>query len=212
MTIFGLVWYEIVMLVLGVLLFVVLLTALRSALAAGKSYVGMLPFFVLTIAMIGYPSIQSIQYKDGMVEIERDTSDIESGSADVETRQTFEANLKRFGDRAASAKDKQAIARAQAALKAKKADESESNNSKKPNTDQTPNSPASQQSQKTVELRERVQKLTQQAEGNPKDAALRNQLVEAARQLKASGSSDPVDAAVIKRAENFLAPWGQTVN
>jgi hypothetical protein len=58
----GLFWYEIVLLALGVMLFVVLLNALRSALAAGRSYAGLLPFFMLTIVMVGYPSIKSIQY------------------------------------------------------------------------------------------------------------------------------------------------------
>ena len=43
----GLYSYEIVLMVLGVLLFITLLFCLPGLLSKGKSYAGMLPFFVV---------------------------------------------------------------------------------------------------------------------------------------------------------------------
>jgi len=100
----GLYTGEVVLLVLGVALFIVLLGALRNALAAGKSYAGLLPFFLVTIAMIGYPSIKSIQYKNGIVDIERDTATVADQKADAETKRNaalrLQANSEKFRDRA----------------------------------------------------------------------------------------------------------------
>ena len=113
-TVGGLFWYEIVLLVLGAVFFLVLLGALRSALGAGKSYVGLLPFFLVSIAMMGYPSITSIQYKDGMVEIENDTNQIanDPGNPQITVRrQALEAKLDKLAPRATGG-DAQAITRA----------------------------------------------------------------------------------------------------
>ena len=116
----GLYLGEIVLLVLGVVLFVVLLGALRKALAAGRSYAGLLPFFLVTIVMIGYPSIKSLQYKDGMLQIENDTATVESPTADAETKRNavlrLQANSAKFQDRANPA-DRAKITRALTAVK-----------------------------------------------------------------------------------------------
>jgi hypothetical protein len=135
-----------------------------------------------------------------MVEIDNETNEIESHPGDPQNaarRQALEAHLNQFAARAASEQDIRKIALARDALKPKGPVEDQSHDSGKSNPGQTP-----------AELRARVLKLTQQAESDPKDAALRTQLREAINQLKASGEGAPGDAAAIKRAENFLAPWG----
>ena len=109
MTIGGLFWYEVVLLVLGVVLFIVLIDALRKNLSAGKSYAGLLPFFVLTIAMIGYPSITSIQYNKGMVSIDTDASQIEANPGSPQNaalRQQIQANLSRYESRGLGARQR----------------------------------------------------------------------------------------------------------
>ena len=196
MTIGGLFWYEVVLLVLGVVLFIVLINALRKNLSAGKSYAGLLPFFVLTIAMIGYPSITSIQYNKGMVSIDTDASEIAANPGSPQNaarRQQIQANLSRYESRAVSPRDREIVARARAALKPRTVAGKQSESSQPAN------------SGSSAELRERVLTLTEEAEKNRNNAAVRNQLNEALTQLKASGSSDPEDAGAIKRAENFLA-------
>jgi hypothetical protein len=197
MTIGGLFWYEVVLLVLGVVLFIVLINALRKNLSAGKSYAGLLPFFVLTIAMIGYPSITSIQYNKGMVSIDTDASEIAANPGSPQNaarRQQIQANLSRYESRAVSPRDREIVARARAALKPRTVAGKQQNDSGQPAN-----------SGSSAELRERVLTLTEEAEKNRNNAAVRNQLNEALTQLKASGSSDPEDAGAIKRAENFLA-------
>ena len=66
----GLYGYEIVLGALGVLLFVALLPMLLRQIWRDKPYGGLLAFFILPVAMIGFPSIKSIQYKDGVVSLE----------------------------------------------------------------------------------------------------------------------------------------------
>jgi hypothetical protein len=64
----GLRGYEILMVVLGTLFFIVLLVRL---LRTRDNYGGLIAFFLLAIVMIGYPSIQKIKYDNGVVEIDK---------------------------------------------------------------------------------------------------------------------------------------------
>jgi hypothetical protein len=64
----GLRGYEILMVVLGTLFFIVLLVRLMRT---RDNYGGLIAFFLLAIVMIGYPSIQKIKYDNGVVEIDK---------------------------------------------------------------------------------------------------------------------------------------------
>jgi hypothetical protein len=179
-TFLGLYWYEVVLLVLGIALFIVLLSALRSALAGGKSYTGMLPFFVISIAMMGYPSIKSIQYENGIVTIENDTGQIESDPNNTVARQQIEAQVEKLAPRATSAQDAAIIDRARAALVT------------------VPNG-------NTAALRLRVSQLTNEVGNNPKNTALRQELTAAVNQLKATRSTNQLDIEAIQHGENILS-------
>jgi hypothetical protein len=195
LTLGGLYWYEIVLLVLGVALFLVLLLGLRRNLAAGKSYAGLLPFFILTIAMIGYPSIKSIQYNNGMVEINTTAEQIAKNPDDPANKARsveLQAQLNRFAERAGSEQDKATIAKAREAVMLV-----ERNSKGK--------SLPGRETQGNPEILERVSALTKQVEERPNEAALRQQLTEAVRQLKSSGGSNPAEKAAIERAEKVLA-------
>jgi len=67
----GLYSYEIVMLVLGAVLFVVLLGLLVYNVIKQRKYGGLLVFFLATIPMIGYPSVQSIKFGKGLDELDK---------------------------------------------------------------------------------------------------------------------------------------------
>jgi len=194
-TVGGLYWYELVLLVLGVALFVVLLLGLRRNLAAGKSYAGLLPFFVLTIAMIAYPSIKSIQYNDGMVQIDTTADQIAKNPDDPGNKARsveLQAQLNRFAERAGSEHDAAIIKKARDAVMLV-----EKNSKGK--------SLPGRQTQENPEILEKVSALTKQVEERPKEAVLRQQLAEAVRQLKSSGGSNPAEKAAIERAEQVLA-------
>jgi hypothetical protein len=194
----GLYWYEVVLLVLGVVFFVMLLMALRRNLAADKSYAGLIPFFVLSIAMMGYPSITSIEYNNGMVQISTAAEQIDQHPNDPQNKvlkEQLQAQLSRWQRRASNAQDLATVAKARDVLDAKEAKNGKS-------AEAVPDQQA-----KDNELRQRVLTLTDQSEKNSKDAGLRNQLKEAVNELKASGGNDQLDGPVIKRAENFLEPF-----
>jgi hypothetical protein len=70
----GLYPFEIVLLLLGVALFLALLAALLRNIFKDKPYAALLPAFFIPIVMIGYSSIQSVKYQDGLVEIEKATA------------------------------------------------------------------------------------------------------------------------------------------
>jgi len=199
----GLYLGEVVLLVLGVALFIVLLGALRRALAAGKSYAGLLPFFLVTIAMIGYPSIKSIQYKSGMVEIDKDTEAVESSSTDPQAAREaalrLQENAKKYQDRA-NAADREKINHAMAAVKEWQHRNTSANSD-----------------QEGVAVRERVLKMTAELSradapgkegGNPQQAAarkkeLRDQLSQAVAELERQ-PGNPENAEAITNAKRLL--------
>src|SRR5215510_13369899 len=77
MTLFdGLYGYEIVMLVLGSVLFIALLTALVMLIARGRSFGKLLPFFALPIVMIGFPGLKSIEVSKDGLKLERVTREL----------------------------------------------------------------------------------------------------------------------------------------
>jgi tetratricopeptide (TPR) repeat protein len=89
----GLLFYEIVLLGLGVLLFLVLLFLLIYSIIKKKDIKVLTLFFVISIIMIGYPSIQKIKFDNGVVEIEKRTKELEQNPADATAQQELEKRL-----------------------------------------------------------------------------------------------------------------------
>ena len=79
----GLHFYEIVLIFLGIILFLILSFALVYSILKDKNIKRLLAFFIFPIAMIGYPSIQKIGFEDGMLEIEKYTKDIHDNPSDT---------------------------------------------------------------------------------------------------------------------------------
>lgn len=63
--------YEVVLLFLGILLFLILCVALFYSLRKGQNIKRLLLFFVISIIMIGYPSIQEIQIEKDKIAIKK---------------------------------------------------------------------------------------------------------------------------------------------
>ena len=91
----GLYSYEIVMLVLGVLLFLVALVKLMK-----KASAGLVVFFLLAIAMIGYPSIQSIQYEKGVITVDKKVHDLEANPGNEALRASLQQDMGKIEGRA----------------------------------------------------------------------------------------------------------------
>jgi len=114
---YGLYLYEVVLLTLGIIFFIVLLFAFGYYMKQNKSITPLLGFFVVAIAMIGYPSIKSIQIKGDVVTIEKETRQLEANPTDASARSTLQQTVAKLEERPISnAPDLTAIAKAQFAL------------------------------------------------------------------------------------------------
>jgi len=89
----GLLFYEIVLLVLGALLFLVLLGLLIYSIINKRDIKVLALFFAISIIMIGYPSIQKIKFNEGVVEIEKRTKALEQNPADTTAQQELRKTL-----------------------------------------------------------------------------------------------------------------------
>jgi tetratricopeptide (TPR) repeat protein len=93
---------EVVLLILGVLLFLLLVIAFFYQLTHQRSLTGLLGFFVLPIIMIGYPSIKSIQYKDGVLSVEKATDRLLDNPTDPQARQALERQVQQVTPRSSN--------------------------------------------------------------------------------------------------------------
>jgi len=89
----GLLFYELVLLVLGVLLFLVLLFALIYSIIKKRDLKVLALFFVLSIIMIGYPSIQKIKFDNGVVELEKRTRELKENPANTAAQNELTKSL-----------------------------------------------------------------------------------------------------------------------
>jgi tetratricopeptide (TPR) repeat protein len=109
----GLYVYEFAMLLLGIAFFVVLLVAFVYQFMHKKSNKGLLPFFALSIVMMGYPSIRSVQYKDGILTVEKTTHELEKDPTNAALRNQLEQKITEVATRPA-ASDSAAVTLAKA--------------------------------------------------------------------------------------------------
>ena len=72
----GLLLYEVVLLVLGVILFLALVWVLVYSVMRKRSIASLLLFFLLPVVMIGFPAIQKIKFDEHGVEIEKQINEI----------------------------------------------------------------------------------------------------------------------------------------
>lgn len=89
----GLYSYEVVLLILGAVFFLLLGVLLVLLVVRGKSYTGMLAFFAIPIVMIGYSSIQKISFQDGAVTIEKTTEQLKAAPTDAALRSNLEKQV-----------------------------------------------------------------------------------------------------------------------
>jgi tetratricopeptide (TPR) repeat protein len=112
----GLYPYEIMIMGLGALLFVVSLIALIIYLIQGKSIGGLVVFFLLSLGMLGYPRLKSVQYKDGIISMEFFEQQLQQHPEDLQARADLSRGLQAVQGRPADAKSSLIIAKAQWAL------------------------------------------------------------------------------------------------
>jgi len=169
----GLYGYEIAMLVLGSVMFVVLLFGLAARMRKGGSVVSLLPFFVLAIAMIGYPSVQSITIGKDLVTMQKATHELTTSPTNLELRQSVKATLQKLQSRPIGNPSSLAVvATAQYAL----GDDSAAKQNLQKALDANPNIPAAKALQQKISIVDAVTNLTNRVQLNPGDTQARTAL------------------------------------
>lgn len=194
----GLYSYEIVLLVLGVVLFLVLLICLAILVMRAKPFVKLVPFFAIAIIMIGFPSISSIEFSNGVVRIDKDTHDLQQDATNKSLRDALANEVANLSRRPSS--DPAVIvtmAHAQIAL-GRNAEAIASFNKAAKLAPQLP---------QVIELRQRLEldnKLTDLAtkvEQQPSDSAAREELQKILREASSRPIASPVTIANIARGQ-----------
>ena len=89
----GLNLFEIVMLVLGALFFVVLAIVVATLALKNGAYGKLLPFFVIPIIMMAWPGIRSVEFNNDVVTIQTNVASLEQDPADSGARASLQKVL-----------------------------------------------------------------------------------------------------------------------
>jgi tetratricopeptide (TPR) repeat protein len=197
----GLYPWETLMLVAGCLFFLVLLVALIVFVIRNKSITALLPFFVLTIVMIGFPSYQSIQITKDGVTLQKDVDQLKANPTDTALRETVSTQVAKLAARPIqNAGLVTTIASAQVALG--------DTQSAQTNLDKalalSPQLPAALDLKKRLEIDSNLQKLSSAVEQNPNDQAAKDQLSTVVSQASSMQIASPVTMTNLAKAHVLL--------
>ena len=185
----GLYGYEIVLGALGVLLFVALLPLLVRQILRDKPYGGLLAFFILPVAMIGFPSLKSIQYKDGMISLEKDARQLQQDPTNTTLRQKVARQVSDISGRPSSSPETKArLAQAQFELGDHAAAEATVDQVLK----QQPQLAEAVKLKDRIVLDRKLQDLSAKVTQNPADQRTRRQLEAATREAAKEPVASPV--------------------
>jgi tetratricopeptide (TPR) repeat protein len=194
----GLYLYEIVLLTLGVVLFLVLVAALLILLIKRRSFSKLLPFFGIPVLMIGFPGIRSVSFQNGVATITTVTPELQKNPTNTELRQTLEKAVKETSSRPANDPNTIVkIAAAQFALGDHQAAEARLDTA----LQKAPQLPAAATLQKKIELNRNLTRLTAQVEQHPQNQAAKAKLQEVVAEGSTLAISSPVLIANLARAE-----------
>lgn len=197
----GLYSYEIALLIGGAILFVVLIVAFLRQVFTNRKYAGLLLFFVLPIAMMGFPAITKIQIQNGTVEIDKATHELQSKPQDTAARAALEADLSKIGQRPIrDPKVLTTLAQAQFALG--------HDNQAEANVNQVlaaaPNLTAATELKTKIDLTKNLTNLTTAAESQPDNVKVRQELQSTYSQLSRTPVANPKALETMSRARLVL--------
>ncbi len=197
----GLYLYEVVLLICGVLMFFALLAGLLWMIFSNRNYKGLLIFFMLPIAMIGFPSITSIQLKDGAIEIDKQTTALQGNPQNTQARATLQAQVAKiearpFKDPAIMS----TLARAQFAL----GDENKAESNLITALAASPNASGAVELKNKIELTKNLKAQVAAVEAQPGDAKAREELRSTYMKLSQLPLANPKAIAMLSRAQAVL--------
>jgi tetratricopeptide (TPR) repeat protein len=197
----GLYPFEVVMMVMGVFLFLVLTFLLVYMVVRKRKFVALLGFFLIPVVLVGYPSIQSVEFSDGVIKIDKATQALDEKPATPQTRQELQDMVARLSARPASQPQTlTVIAKAQYALGDEKA--ATANLQKALQAD--PAAPEAKQLQHKIELIKNLNRISSEVEAHPENQQAKSELqtsLKEASEMKVASS----DALIqIARAQTAL--------
>ena len=197
----GLYPYEIVLLVLGVLLFLVLILAFVLLLMRGKPYGKILMSFAIPILMVGFPGVKSFEISESAVKIEKYTRALQENPTDNNLRESLAKEVRSVSARPlADPHVSVTIARAQLALGDNTAAETNINKA----LEKAPQLPAAVDLKKRIELERNLAALTFQVEQNPNDVAAKAKLAKTVSEVTHLKIANPVTISNLARAQSVL--------
>jgi tetratricopeptide (TPR) repeat protein len=188
----GLYLFEWVLMALGVILFVVLVIAFLHKRSIGV----LLGFFVVPIAMIGYPSLQSIQISDGKVSLEKKADAVLANPADPTARKELQQQVEKLRSRPFS--DPATLTVLSKAEFALGNDQVAKNNLEKA-LQKDPQLPAAKQLQIKIDSLNRLSPLTAQVKSNPADEKAKAELTQTLNTVAQQPLANP--SALLKVAQ-----------
>jgi len=199
----GLYSYEVVMLILGVILFVV------SIILLIRGRKGLAGYFVLAIAMVGYPSIRSIEYKDGAITIEKNTHELQQDPTNPQTRQALRQELAKIESRPVpDARTATIIARAQFALGNETA--AAANLQKALYSD--PRSSEALALKQKIDAIQQLDRLTAEVKSNPQNATAKEDLAKHLAQATREPIANPDALAKVAQAQAAMGNHQEAVS
>ena len=169
----GLYLGEVVLLVLGVVLFLVLVFAFIYQLLRHRSLKPLLLFFLVPVLMIGYPTIKSVQYKDGALTLDKMTRELAANPTDVKLREALDEKVKDVAPRVGNS-PKDAVTLAQAQFELGREDEAARSLARVPASKGS--LPEVRELRARLDQVERLRSLAGKVEANPGDQQSRAEL------------------------------------
>jgi hypothetical protein len=193
----GLYSYEIVLLVMGGLLFLVAL----GKLIFSKPTAVLGVYFVISISMVAYPSVQSIDYKDGLLSIKNKVHELESNPDDPTLRASLQQEVAKIQERPSSQPESRvAIAQAHFAL----GNEAAAQNNLEAVLQNNPELPEAKDLKQKIVLSNRLKTLSSRVAAAPDDTTAKQQLNQAATEVIQSRVANPAALQNAKRAQELL--------
>jgi tetratricopeptide (TPR) repeat protein len=197
----GLYAYEVVMMVLGVLLFLALVFAFVVLVMRGKSYAKLLAFFAVPVVMVGFPGLKSFEFSEGAVKVEKLTRALEENPTDKNVRKSLEQEVADVSARPST--DPQvavSVARAHIALGDDTAAQAKISKALK----EAPKLRPALELRKRIELDRNLVALTSQVKQNPDDTAAQARLEETAAKVAQLPIASPGALTRLARAQEAL--------
>jgi len=187
----------------------VLVVAFIVLVVKGKPFSKLLVFFAVPIVMIGFPSIKSIQFHDGVVTVEKLTHDLQKDPTNATLRASLDKHVAEVTSRpTANPASVATIASGQFAL----GDHVAAETNLRKALEASPYLPQALELKKRIELNDTLTKMISQAQQHPDDAAVKQNLRQAVSEADHLQIANPQLLTTVARAHAAIGNRTEALN